>query len=110
MRDRLPSAGRRERVHRLQLGVRRIELPERTDSEQLAVKARTEERHVVLTQALAVERVDVFRRAVLVRELQMPIQQSTHIRRTGSSGAMTKRGTRPLSTVLGTRSVRRLAR
>jgi len=57
-----------------------VELAQRANPNDDAIDARTEERHVVAAQPLAVEGMNVLRRAVLVRELKVPGEQGTYVR------------------------------
>ena len=64
-------------------GVPRIQLPDRTDREQLAVGPVAEEPDRRVTQPVDVERVHVLRRRVLVRERKMALEQPPHVRGPG---------------------------
>ena len=69
-------------VHRLQLRVLGVELLERADAEQVTVEAKAVEADGRVGQAVHVERVHVFRRAVLTGERQVGGEQLAHVGRT----------------------------
>ena len=82
--DAASPSGRRG-VHRLQLRVLGVELLERADAEQLPVHAKAVEADGRVYQAVHVERVHVFRWAVLTGERQVGREQLAHVGRAGSS-------------------------
>ena len=66
-------------VHRLQLGVTRVEHLDRADAEELAVPATAEERDGRVEEAGQVEGVDVLGRAVFVSEGKVPFEQRADV-------------------------------
>src|SRR2546423_8258305 len=83
MIDQRPSdalaSGSLDRVHRLQLAVRSIELPESPDSEELAVEAGAIERDGRAEKPVDVQREDAFGRRDVSIERQMPLQQGANV-------------------------------
>ena len=58
-------------MHRLHLAVRRVELAERTDGDELPVGTGTEERHRGVVEAFTVERVHMSGRRDFVGEVEV---------------------------------------
>jgi len=68
------------RVNRLQLEVIGIELFDGADSEQTVFIAQAEERHGDVEQTVEVEGMHVLGRGDATGEVEMPLQESQHIR------------------------------
>src|SRR2546423_3545639 len=66
-------------MHRLQLGVIAIELLDRTDTEQLAVHAKAEERDRGVDEPVEVECMNILRRRDSSSEREMLLEERTHV-------------------------------
>jgi hypothetical protein len=76
--DAAPARLRRG-VHRLDLGVRRVQFLERRDAEDRVAVPVTDERHLGVKQPVHVEGEAVFRRRLRQGEVQVPLQQRPHL-------------------------------